>query len=301
MRKNNFEVPILFLVFNRFDTAQNVFEEIRKIKPKKLFVASDGPRKNKSGEKEIVESVRKYILSNINWECDVKTLFRNKNLGCKYAVSSAVDWFFENVEEGIILEDDCLPSQSFFRFCKEMLEKYRADKDVMHITGTNIDGGTNIKESYFFSSIPNIWGWAAWRETWRGYDVEMSSWPKYRSISSLRSLGYRGFLTILKTFRLFELTYRNKINTWDYQFDFHFRKNKKLSIVPKVNLITNIGIGGGTHTFNYTDEKKYKKYDLQFPLIHPLKILENHNYFKRYAKKYSVKFSDVLRNFFKSN
>src|SRR6056297_619848 len=128
-KQKQFETPVLFLIFNRLDTTKQVFEEIRKAKPKQLFIAADGPRTKQ--EKEKTDAVRKYVLDNIGWKCSVKKLFRNKNLGCKYAVSGAIDWFFENVEQGIILEDDCLPSQSFFRFCEELLEKYKDDERVM--------------------------------------------------------------------------------------------------------------------------------------------------------------------------
>jgi hypothetical protein len=127
MYKTN-TVPVLFLVFNRIESTKRVFLEIGKAKPRKLFIASDGARENKEGEKEVVKQIREYILKNINWKCEVKTRFREKNLGCKNAVADGISWFFDNVEEGIILEDDCLPSQSFFRFCQEMLEKYRDDE-----------------------------------------------------------------------------------------------------------------------------------------------------------------------------
>src|SRR3989339_483651 len=137
--KNNFVLttPVLFIVFNRLDTTKQVFEEIKKAKPQKIFIAADGPR-NKE-EKKKTDAIRNYILKNINWKCELKTLFREKNLGCKYAVAGAIDWFFENVEQGIILEDDCLPSQSFFIFCQDMLERYKTDQRIMHISGTNVE------------------------------------------------------------------------------------------------------------------------------------------------------------------
>src|SRR5580704_13976707 len=116
--------PVLFLIFNRLDTTRKVFNEIRKAHPQKLFIAADGPRANKPGEKELCEKTRQFVTKNVDWNCEVKTLFRNENLGCKVAVKGAIDWFFENVTEGIILEDDCLPNQSFFRFCAFGLNKY---------------------------------------------------------------------------------------------------------------------------------------------------------------------------------
>ena len=127
---------ILFLIFNRPDTTQRVFNEIRRVKPTKLFVAADGPRKNKEGETERCQAARD-IINQVDWDCDLHKLFRDKNLGCKMAVSSAINWFFENVEEGIILEDDCLPHPTFFRFCQELLGKYRDDERVMVISGDN--------------------------------------------------------------------------------------------------------------------------------------------------------------------
>jgi len=130
--------PVLYLAFNRLGTVKKTFPEIRKAKPRQLFISCDGPRTKE--EREKTDAVRKYILDNIDWKCNVKTLFRNKNLGCKYAVSSAIDWFFKNVKQGIILEDDCLPSQSFFRFCQEMLERYKDDERIMQISGTNVEG-----------------------------------------------------------------------------------------------------------------------------------------------------------------
>ena len=149
--KTSFELdtPILFLVFNRLNTTKQVFEEIKKTKPKQLFIAADGPR-NKE-EKKKTDAVKKYVLDNIDWKCQVKTLFRKKNLGCKYAVSGAIDWFFENVEQGIILEDDCLPDQSFFRFCQEMLERYKNEKKILNITGQNPLCKHNFFKSYSFS------------------------------------------------------------------------------------------------------------------------------------------------------
>ena len=153
---NYFDTPILFLVFNRPDTTQIVFQAIRKIKPTKLYVACDGPRQDLKSEIEQVALVQK-IVSSVDWECDLKTLFRRTNLGCKYAVSSAISWFFDSESEGIILEDDCLPSTSFFYFCQDMLQKFRYDKNVMAITGTNITSGFKFESDYFFSKYSLMW------------------------------------------------------------------------------------------------------------------------------------------------
>jgi len=171
--------PVLFLIFNRPNTTQKVFNAIRQAKPKQLFVAADGPRKGKEGEKEKYEQARE-IIEQVDWNCEVRTLFREKNLGCKIAASSAIDWFFENVDEGIILEDDCLPSQSFFRFCQELLEYYRDDTRIMMISGNNFQFGKVRGEgSYYFSKYAHVWGWATWRRAWKHYDVNMKNFEDF--------------------------------------------------------------------------------------------------------------------------
>ena len=162
------KTAVLFLIYKRLDTARRVFEVIRVARPPRLYVASDGPRESKEGEAEKVQAVRDYVMSHIDWDCEVKTLFREKNLGCKYAVSGAISWFFENEEMGIILEDDCLPSMSFFWFCEELLDKYKDDERIVNITGCNFQQGrNNTGYSYYFSIYSHIWGWAGWRSSWR--------------------------------------------------------------------------------------------------------------------------------------
>ena len=303
MKQNkNFKLttPVLFLVFNRLGTTKRVFEEIKKAKPKELFIAADGPRNEE--EKKKTDAVRDYVKKNINWKCKTKFLFREKNLGCKYAVSGAIDWFFKNVEQGIILEDDVLPNQSFFRFCQEMLERYKDNKRIMHLSGTNVEGISKIKEDYFFSNTFNVWGWATWRRAWKHYDVEMRDWEKWR-IKCFSFMKDYSLITKLKSWRIYELTSRNKINTWDYQWAFAIVRKKKLSIIPKKNLITNVGVGGGTHTKNYGDEKSFAQHELNFPLKPKELVEENKEYFARYMKTYMPNFFkksvEVLNYYFK--
>ena len=164
------KTPVLFLVFNRPDTTKQVFEAIRQAQPPRLYIASDGHRSDREGEWEKVKTVRDYVVNNIDWDCEVKTLFREKNLGCRIAVSTAISWFFENEEQGIILEDDCFPDQSFFPFCEELLWKYQDDKRIMMITGTNSLGTWKSElQSYHFSIYGSIWGWATWKRAWNLY------------------------------------------------------------------------------------------------------------------------------------
>lgn len=241
------DTPVLLLIFNRPKTTKLVFEQIRLAKPKKLFIAADGPRENKIGEQEKCEQARA-IVNDIDWDCEINTLFRDKNLGCGCAVSSAISWFFENVEEGIILEDDCLPNQDFFRFCNEMLIKFRFDKEIMEVTGTSLFSNQQTfgNATYYFSEYGSIWGWATWKRAWSFYDIKMSDYPQ--KISSLKNRIEKkkdGKVWLGS----FEKAYLGQFDTWDYQWIYTIWKNKGLCVVPNYNLISNIGFGSdSTHT-----------------------------------------------------
>ena len=205
-RNNNFinqkplNIAVLFLVFNRLDNTKQVFEAIRQSKPPRLYIAADGARKVKDGEEKKVKSVRDYILSNIDWKCEVKTLFQDQNLGCKMAVSGGIDWFFENEEMGIILEDDCLPSIDFFIFCEEQLNRYKEDLRIGHICGCNFQGNIKRGESdYYYSKLTHVWGWASWRRVWQHYDINMKNFDSAKNIDFLSTLNhiYMMYLTKL--------------------------------------------------------------------------------------------------------
>ena len=266
-----FNTPILFLVFNRPDTTIRVFEQIRKIKPAFLYVAADGPRKDKLGEKEICNRVREIVSSNIDWECEVKTLFRDENLGCGKAVSDGITWFFEQEEEGIILEDDCLPDVSFFQFCTELLEKYRTDEKVMTISGSNLLGypWKVTGQSYFWGQ-GGIWGWATWKRAWRLYDFKMQTWEEDKVKSQIRNAlkteeWYQFYLPMFVA--LFDKT----LDTWDIQWLYTILINEGLSINPEVNLVKNIGFGNNsTHTENIKNPlADLSNETILFPLKHP--------------------------------
>lgn len=237
------KTPVLFIIFNRPDTTQKVFESIRKARPENLFVAADGPRHNKKSENEKCNLTRQ-ITEKIDWPCQVRRLYRDKNLGCKKAVSQAINWFFQNVGEGIILEDDCLPDQSFFRYCSILLEKYRGDSKVMHIGGSSfID--TQQKSSYYFSKYPHVWGWATWKRSWDGYDSDLNN------VYNSSIFGNYKFSFFEKIFWLetFHAVKNGHIDTWDYQWVYKIWKNKGIAITPTTNLIKNIGfIKDSTHT-----------------------------------------------------
>jgi hypothetical protein len=260
---------VLFLVFNRLDTTKRVFAEIKKAKPPRLYIAADGQRESVEGEAKKIKEICDYIMVGIDWDCDVKTLFREKNLGCKYAVSSAITWFFENEERGIILEDDCLPSQSFFWFCEELLEKYKKDETVYMVSGdARTADNVNMLGDYGFCKYANIWGWASWARVWKNYDAEMLDWNSLASTLPQQISNYRRTNRFWKI--TFEETYNGKIDTWDYQLFFLLFKNKANSIIPRVNLITNIGFGDdATHTSNANSAlANRKRYEIITPMKH---------------------------------
>lgn len=244
-----FETPILFLVFNRPDTTKRVFETIRKIRPRSLYVAADGPRCNKTGEADRCEQTRRIVAEAIDWECKVSLLYQQHNLGCRSAVALAISWFLEQEEYGIILEDDCLPDLSFFTFCESLLHHYSHDARIMMISGNNFQSSRIENEySYYFSKYPHIWGWATWRRAWQHYDTEMKGWPSLKSSGSLRWMC--GNVVELDYWtRIFDSVYEGKIDTWDYQWTYSCWSQNGLSICPAVNLVSNVGFGNSsTHT-----------------------------------------------------
>jgi hypothetical protein len=266
MNEQPFDVPILLVAFNRPDNTQKIFNEIRKQKPKRFFMAVDGPRSDNPGEDLVCQKTRD-IAKQVDWPCEVKTLFQAQNLGCGHGVSTALNWFFENVERGIILEDDCLPDPSFFPFCRELLEKYKDNQKIMHISGDNFQYGKKRGfSSYYFSEYPHIWGWATWRRAWKLYD-----------------------------FNCVPLTART--TNWDRQWWLSVRKHRGLAILPNVNLISNIGFDGtGTHTGKSTHYSNLPIQKIAFPLVHP-KIIMCHLFADLFT--YRDIFGGSYKNFFR--
>lgn len=265
--------PILFLTFNRFDTTKKVFQAIREFAPKKLYVASDGPRTGVSREDLKVNEVRDFIQSNVDWECEVKTLFRENNLGCKIAVSSAIDWFFEHENMGIILEDDCLPSQSFFRFCEELLIKYENNERIALISGDNFSKKKIGEADYYFSKISRIWGWATWRRAWEKYDVSMARFPEFKKSGEMKKIWSDRKVQSYWLYILNEV-YNNKIDTWDHQLTFTLFLNDSFCICPNVNLVSNIGFGKDFTNTVLNDDRvtNLELGEIYSPLVHSQKI-----------------------------
>lgn len=216
-----------------------VFEQIKLQKPEQLFIAADGPRPGRAGELALCKATRTAVLNGIDWPCKVETLFRSYNLGCGVAVSSAIDWFFNHVEEGIILEDDCVPNATFFSFCTAMLAKYRANTNIMHINGSNFQSGKlRGNGSYYFSRYAHVWGWATWKRAWQHYDFTL----KHYQHSS--TAGLNAFLQ-----SELQSIYQAKTDTWDIQWFMTVWFNQGRAITPNVSLVKNIGMGeAATHT-----------------------------------------------------
>lgn len=269
------QTPVAFIVFNRPQTTAKVFTAIADAKPPVLLVIADGPRDRMLGEQEQCIEVRK-IFERINWDCQVLTNFSEINLGCKQRVSSGIDWVFEHVNEAIFLEDDCLPEPTFFRFCEEMLVRYRDDERIGMISGDNFQFGRKYwGTSYYFSRYSHIWGWATWRRAWQKYDVQMNSWPEFRDQSGLDTVFCK---KIDKNYweNILQAVYDQKIDTWDYQWAFTNWSENRLSIIPNVNLISNIGFGpNATHTLETTMFANLKTGPMAFPLAHPSYIVPN--------------------------
>lgn len=282
------QTPVLFLVFNRPDSTRQVFEAIREAQPPRFYVAADGLREGRKGEAERVAEVRE-IATAVDWDCEVKTLFRKSNLGCKYAVSGAITWFFEHEEMGIILEDDCLPSQSFFRFCEELLIRYKDEHRVSSISGSNPFNYGQLEdesESYFFSKYNRIWGWATWRRAWKFYDVELSLWPEVK-----KKKGHYVFFESDQERRhyqeIFDNCYSGKIDTWDFQWFFTKKLLMSLTLVSSKNLVKNIGSGGNaTHTKCLPKEiASAPLEELKYPITHPASIIVDYR-----KDEYTMKF-----------
>lgn len=262
-------IPVLFLIFNRPDTTDKVFNAIREAQPKYLYVAADGPRVGNMTDVELCNST-KQIIDKVDWPCEVKTLYRTINLGCGKAVSEAITWFFNQVEYGIVLEDDCLPEGSFFEFCETMLVKYKDDSSKAVVCGTNYlyTEITDVNEDYFLSTYTSVWGWASWSRV-----VNKIEW----NVNNLKPLiDEQSFSTLFSSnnkiatwlYSIIKLTFENKLDTWDTIFVYNLILSKTKNIVPIKNQISNIGITG-THTSNNESDLSFKTFPINFskPLV----------------------------------
>jgi hypothetical protein len=263
------ETPVSLFIFNRPETTARVFTEIRRVQPPKLLVVADGPRPNHPEDIQNCARARA-ILEEVDWPCELLFNYSDQNMGCKQRVSKGLDWIFQNVDQAIILEDDCLPHPTFFRFCDELLEYYRTNERIMHISGDNFQFGRKRGEgSYYFSIYPHVWGWATWASRWKKYDVDMKAWSsrkhKDQYLADFMDQREREFWR-----DTWDSCQSGKISTWDYQWGFACIANGGLAILPQINLVSNIGFGkNASHTQRQSVVGNVPVGEMQFPLMHP--------------------------------
>lgn len=266
---------VLYLIYNRPRLQSESFAKIRAARPRRLFIAADGPRRDKADELEKCEEARR-VVHKVDWPCEVLTLFREENIGCQAAVGGAITWFFRHVSEGIIIEDDCVASQAFFEFANELLDYYREDSRVWCVNGTNFQGGVWRGDgSYFFSIFHQPWGWATWRRCWLHYDESLSRWGAAKELgvpqNALEIRAFREYWSgIWDGLSSSDCTF----NTWDYRWVFSVVLNGGLTAVPNRNLVTNIGFGGdGTHCFGETPDPGIQTWESK--IIHPSFVIKD--------------------------
>ncbi len=271
------ETPVVLIIFKRPELTRRVLDAIALARPRKLFVVADGPRPDRPGEREACEAARA-VIDRVDWDCEVFKNYSDVNRGCGRGPATAVSWALGQVEEAIILEDDCLPHPSFFPFCEELLERYRNDERVMHIAGSTYrPGQIATPYSYFFSQWNGCWGWATWRRAWRHFDASVKQWPQLRETSWLTDvLEDEGAVRIwAKEFEVANERAGN-VSYWDYQWTFACWANSGLSINPRTNLVTNVGWGpDATHTVATKDPLGHvPASEMTFPLAHPPNVLQ---------------------------
>jgi hypothetical protein len=277
---------ILFLIFNRPETTFRVFEAIRSARPERLYIAADGARINRPDDLLLCSEARR-VATMVDWPCRVVKLFRDENVGCKLAVSTAIDWFFDSEDQGIILEDDCLPAPSFFNFCDVLLEKYKNDSRIWQISGSTFfpEAITPSKCDYFFSRYGPIWGWATWRRAWVHYEVGLKSWAEMSNQNVMNNV-YSNKAERDAKLKLGNMLFNSKIDTWDYQWGYSKNFNSGLTIIPKYNQILNIGFGeGATHTVNLDPNAPNQIFDLSLPIIDPKYVYEDRLYDEYFAER----------------
>ena len=268
------KTPVALLIFNRPDTTRAVFERVAEVRPRQLFIVADGPRRGKPGEEERCAAARK-VMDDVDWDCDVEWNIADENLGCRRRVSSGLDWVFSRVDRAVILEDDCIPARSFFRFCDDLLDRYEHDARVMSLCGTNLVPAMKPgPESYYFSRNCYVWGWATWRRAWAHFDVEMTQWPAFRDEGRLQWVVPDD--AIRRSYeRNFQAVYDQELDSWAFAWRFACWSQSGFTVLPVENLISNVGFGpAATHTCDERDPFANRpRTELQFPLRHPQNVV----------------------------
>lgn len=295
------KTPIILIIYKRFGTALKVFDQIKLIKPNKLYLIADGP-KTIDDKKKCLE-IRKFVENNINWKCELIKVYSDTNLGCAKRVQTGLDYVFEFEDKAIILEDDTLPDTSFFKFCEELLERYEDDHRVAHISGCNLhSNAVNFKESYCFSSIVNIWGWATWKRAWNHYDINMPSWNKEDKESFISHwCPHRKYREGIR--KMFDLHCNNEDPwTWDSQWVYACWKMNGLSVVPSRNLVSNLGLGPDASNTKHKvriNMFPFKLESMAYPLNHPHVYLNRMFDFSYYSKSRSSLYKSFVNKLIK--
>lgn len=266
------QVPVLFLTFNRPQHTRLALERIMQARPTKLYIHSDGARPQVAGEAQKVAEVRRILKEEIDASVPTFSIFRNENQGLRKGVFEALNWFFANEPYGIVLEDDCVPDLTFFRFCEEILEKYKDDEQVMHVGCSNLaeDYTSKLEASYVFSRFSFVWGWAGWRRAWEKMSLELEDLDEFEQSGVIKNFldDPKSQAYMLDKFRA---TQAGKNNSWAYAWFYSILKNNGLCVVPKVNLVQNVGVGaeGATNTTARNEKARLRAQPISFPLVHP--------------------------------
>ena len=306
--------PVLFLIFNREELTNRVFEAIREAKPPRLYVVADGPRNNVENEYEKCMATRK-IIEKVDWDCEVKTLFRDVNIGCRRSISEGINWFFENEEDGIILEDDCLPSQSFFYFCEELLDYYKDNERIMSIGGFHY-GEPCSEYTYYFSSIMQCWGWATWRRAWKHYDTNLDKYSYEDICKKIDNIYKDAYMRmywkdIVYMMKHPEVQKERKIDSWSYTWTISIIQDDGICIDPNINLVSNIGWGIDSVHCKYKDHYLGNTETYNIDTINHPKVIETNTDIDEYvcyyrfslknADEYITYLEDIKNNFDKSS
>ncbi len=285
---NQLNTPVALMVFNRPGPTRLVFAAIAATRPVRLLVVADGPRADRQGERQLCDEVRK-IVSAVDWPCKVETNFSEENLGCRRRVISGLDWVFSLAEDAIILEDDCLPDPTFFPYCAELLERYRDCEQIGIIGGFNpMQQSFPFPYSYYFTRMVHIWGWATWRRTWRKYDASLTAWPAIKQGKVLAQMWREP-----KSYKLWSGIFDRLHagvgpDTWDYQLVYSLWTQNLLNVVPRRNLIQNIGFDKhATHTKSADPGLMIQAQNLNFPITHPPAMTDWPDYAESFHQRFT--------------
>ena len=264
--------PVALVIFNRPDHTMRVLNAIAAVRPRTLYVIADGPRCDRPEDERLVAETRA-VIDRVDWPCELRTCYSEENLNCHIRIASGLDWLFADEPEAIILEDDCVPEPTFFRFCEELLQRYRDDERVQMISGSTATAVDDAACSYRFSRTYSIWGWATWARAWTHYDATMRAWPRVRDTRWLENhLGDERQAMLARTW--FEAAHSGPIRQWDFQWLFSGWLRDAVAVSPSVNLVSNIGFGAGATHMHDADHSfaNIPAKAMEFPLRHPAHI-----------------------------